>query len=101
MAAASGVGMTVATNALPIDPAVRQWLAARGRDPVIEAVSGGDDYELLFTVRPSSRGRLRTVKREIGDVPITRIGVVTKGRDTVLRGPSGDRPLPGGFEHFR
>jgi len=61
----------------------------------------GDDYELLFTSRPSQRGRLRGVRRQTGDLPITRIGVVTKGRDVLLRDDQGTREMPAGYEHFR
>ena len=60
-----------------------------------------DDYELLFTVRPSSRSRLRAVESQAGDLPITRIGIVTTGDRVVVRTPSGERELPTGFEHFR
>ncbi|MBM3779308.1 MAG: hypothetical protein FJW23_13915 [Acidimicrobiia bacterium] len=66
----------------------------------MEAVAGGDDYELLFTVPRSRQGRLRGAARHFG-VPITRIGIMTKAPDVVLRTPAGDVPLPDGFEHFR
>jgi thiamine-monophosphate kinase len=68
---------------------------------VCAALAGGDDYELLFTARPTLRGRLRAVKRQAGDLPITKIGVVTKAQQLVLRTASGDGELPAGFEHFR
>ena len=74
---------------------------AKGHDPVCAALAGGDDYELLFTARPTLRGRLRAVKRQAGDLPITKIGVVTKAQQLVLRTASGDSELPAGFEHFR
>jgi thiamine-monophosphate kinase len=99
--AASGVGMTIDAAALPIADQARRWLEAHGHDPVARAVAGGDDYELLFTLRPSWRGRLRGVQRDLPDVPITRIGVVTKERRFLIRAPEGDRPLPEGYEHFR
>lgn len=98
---ASGVGMTIDSTALPIPDEVRHWHEARGHDPVDAAVAGGDDYELLFTLRPSWRGRLRGVQRHLADLPITRIGIVTKERRFVVRTPGGDRPLPEGYEHFR
>ena len=50
VAAASGVGVRIDAEALPIDPAAREWWTSRGVDPVSAAVRGGDDYELLFAV---------------------------------------------------
>ena len=101
IAARSGVGMILDASALPIGTAARGWLEARGLDPVRAALSAGDDYELLFTVKLSHRGRLRGVRRQIRDLTLTRIGVVTKERDLLLRGETGLTPLPSGYEHFR
>jgi thiamine-monophosphate kinase len=101
IAAASGVGMTVDEAAIPLADGVAEFHRARGDDPAREALAGGDDYELLFTIRASWRGRLRAVRSEAGDLPITRIGVVTKDRQLVLRTASGERDLPAGFQHFR
>ncbi len=101
VAAASAVGMVIDATALPVDDQVRDWHRERGHDPVLAAVAGGDDYELLFTVRPAHHGRLRTVLRYIGDLAVTKIGVVTKDRQLVLRTSEGNRSLPEGFEHFR
>jgi thiamine-monophosphate kinase len=100
IAEASNVGMTIDAPALPIGDGARRWYAARGDDAIEGSLAGGDDYELLFTVRPAHRGRLRAVLKQIGNVPITRLGVVTKERRLVVRTPSGDRDLPRGFEHF-
>ncbi len=101
VAEASGVGMTIDAAALPIPAEVRESQARRGRDPLEPALSGGDDYELFFTVRPAHRGRLRMVCQQLGDLPITRIGVVTKGRDLLVRDEDRTRPLPTGYEHFK
>ena len=60
-----------------------------------------DDYELLFTVRPAQRGRLRGVRRQLGQLAMTKIGVVTKGRDVLLAEAAGTRELPQGFDHFQ
>jgi thiamine-monophosphate kinase len=100
VARASGVGIALDEEALPITDEVRRWYGAQGLDAVMEALAGGDDYELLFTVRPVHRGRLRAVARLAGDVPITRIGVVTKDRGLVLRSARGERAIPSGFQHF-
>ena len=101
IAAASGVGMTVDEAKIPLADGVAEFHGARGDDPVCAALAGGDDYELLFTIRASWRGRLRAVRRQAGDLPITRIGVVTMARRLVLRTASGERDLPAGFQHFR
>lgn len=101
VAEASGVGMVIDVGALPLDEATREWHVRSGTDPVELAVAGGDDYELLFTVRPNRARRLRGVRHQLPDVPITRIGIVTKERQLVLAGPEGRRALPSGFEHFR
>jgi thiamine-monophosphate kinase len=103
-AVASGVGMVIESAALPIDAAARAWFTANGHDPMTAGVSQGDDYELMFTVRPRLRGRLRTAATQAG-VPLSRIGVCTKGSDVVLRHVDGestiDHPMPHGFGHFR
>jgi thiamine-monophosphate kinase len=101
VAEASHVGMTIDAATLPIDAGAHWWHARSGDDPLGIAMSGGDDYELLFTVRPTQRGRLRGVLKQLGDLAVTKIGVVTKGSDLLLRDERGIRELPRGYEHFR
>lgn len=100
IAESSGVGIAIDVQALPIDEAVLGWFGQQRANPAVGAVSGGDDYELLFTVRPAQRGRLRAVRQQLGALPITRIGVVTKERKVVLRTPDGAIDAPEGFQHF-
>ena len=42
------------------------------------ALTGGDDYELLFAVPAKGGGPLRSVLRHVADPPLTKIGVFTK-----------------------
>jgi len=100
IAEASAVGMTIDAASLPLSDGVREWHASRGGDPLASAMAA-DDYELLFTVRPSQRGRLRGVTRQLGQLAMTKIGVVTKGRDVLLAEAAGTRDLPQGFDHFQ
>lgn len=100
LAAASGAGVRLDAEALPIHPGARTWFEGAGVDPVSAAVAGGEDYELAFTSPPAFRGRLRHVRRQIGGLPITAIGVVTKEREVLLRRHGKDGPLPHGYEHF-
>lgn len=65
-----------------------------------QALHGGEDYELLFTARPSTR-----TPRKIAGVEVTRIGQVTKrsaGRPTVtMVTREGRKALEAqGWEHF-
>jgi len=101
IAEASRVGIALDAAALPIADEVRRWHEGQRRDPVAAALEGGDDYELLFTSRPTNRGRLRGAQRALGTLPLTRIGIVTRERRLVVTSADGTRELPEGFRHFR
>jgi thiamine-monophosphate kinase len=101
VAAASQVGIAIDAAALPIADEVRRWHKEKNADATAAVLQGGDDYELLFTARPSRAGRLRDVKRHCGNLPITKIGEVTRDRRLTVRTPAGETLLPEGFEHFR
>ncbi len=100
IATASGVGAAVDAAAIPVDPAAVRWFERGAGDPLLQAVSGGDDYELLFAVKPRHRGRLATASRH-GHVAITRIGTCTAEPDIVLQREGRAQPLPRGYTHFR
>jgi thiamine-monophosphate kinase len=104
IAEASGVGAVIDADALPIDPGVRAWFEECGLDPVAEAMTAGDDYELLVTVPTRARRRLAAARR--CDVPLTRIGTCTDSRAAIVRIRTGSTVTeaelpPGGFDHFR
>jgi thiamine-monophosphate kinase len=101
LAHASGCGVEIEADALPIDPAARAWWEAAGDDPVLKAMSGGDDYELLFAVPRMWGGRLRHARSRVAEPALTRIGVLTKDPGVRVLTRSGTREqLPGGFEHW-
>jgi thiamine-monophosphate kinase len=100
LAAASGVGLDVESAALPLTDAMRAAGLARNLDPVCEAVAGGDDYELLFTVHPRRVARLRAVQRLIGDLRLTRIGVATRAPGVWLTRDGVREPIGPGYAHF-
>ena len=101
LAAASGCGFEIDAALLPIDRDARQWWEAAGKDPVSAALSGGDDYELLFATPRAWAGRLRHARARVADPPLTRIGVLTKDPASRVLLRNGVREeLPAGFEHF-
>ena len=101
LATASGCGVEIDAAALPIEPAARKWWEGRGVDPVTAAMTGGDDYELLFAVPRRWRGRLRHATSRVTKPGLQRIGVLTKDATARVLVRNGARePLPAGFEHF-
>ena len=101
IAEASSVGIVLDGRAVPVGPGTAQAPGRPWTDDLDRALRGGDDYELLFTVRRTHGRRLRALAGQLGDLPITRIGVVTRARDLLVHDGQGTRPLPDGHEHFR
>ncbi len=91
----SGVGADVEASLVPISVALRRF----SKDPLALALNGGEDFELLFTVRPA---KLATVRKLSSRSKLTMIGRVTTGNKIFLVGPDNKKkPLrAGGFEHF-
>ena len=71
----SHVGAEINLRALPLSPACRAYAASRKLDPLAFALSGGEDYELLFTVSPRQRPRLEQTALKQG-FPLTCIGTI-------------------------
>ncbi|HEX5965852.1 MAG TPA: thiamine-phosphate kinase, partial [Pyrinomonadaceae bacterium] len=58
LCSASGVGALIDSSLLPIDSQVTELCGRRALDPLQLALHGGEDFELLFTVKPSDVARL-------------------------------------------
>lgn len=71
LATQSGVGCTIYEDKLPIDPMTYETARELGLDPTVCALNGGEDYELLFTIKQADYERLKH------DVDITVIGHMT------------------------
>ncbi len=95
-----GLGASVALADVPLSPAV---CAALVLDPRLAeaALTGGDDYEILCAVPPSSAPAFEAAGRA-GGVALACVGVATTGEGVSLRGIDGaPLPLPrGSFQHF-
>jgi thiamine-monophosphate kinase len=55
----SGLGCELFENKIPIDPQTYERAREFGLDPTVCALSGGEDYELLFTIRPDDYEKIR------------------------------------------
>jgi thiamine-monophosphate kinase len=93
---ASEVGALIHSSQIPVDPDIGNIGA---RDALNQALHGGEDYELLFTVNPRHAAR---VGQEFGGIPITEIGEITHATDGIrLTIGDGMQPLEAhGFKHF-
>jgi len=100
IATASRLGAILEAGDVPVHPGANAWAARESVDPLAWALSGGEDYELLFAVpRRRTRSFLAAAKRW-PNLQVTRIGHLTKEPGVSLR--RGDRlePLGLGFVHF-
>lgn len=88
MSLASGVGLEVDEDAIPVDPATRLICSALGIDP-LRLVSSGC---LVVTAAP---GVDEAIRREVGrlGIPITCVGRAISGRDSFVKGHAGRRRL--------
>lgn len=97
---ASGVGAFIDANLLPVSDDVLAVGVAAGIDPLQLALSGGEDYELLFTTSSQRTGR-HTLPRS--GTSYTVIGEIVPAADGILlqRGDAPPEPLQaGGYTHF-
>lgn len=94
----SRVGAEIDAPAVPVDARLAGLPEA---ERLHLALSGGDDYELLFSAAPENRMAIAAVGARL-DVPLARIGRVVCGSEIRVRDARG-RPLPveaRGFDHF-
>ena len=72
----SQVGATIETESIPISPALNSTVS--GDEALHYMLSGGDDYELCFTIRPDDEQTVMLRAEQCG-VQITRIGTIEAG----------------------
>lgn len=96
---ASGVGALIDSSLLPVDETVIELCGRRALDPLQLALHGGEDFELLFTVKAANVAHL---PRRVDGVEIKRIGEITSASEGI-RISEGARIWelkPGGWKHF-
>ncbi len=81
--AASGTGATVEAARIPLSPAGRAAIEADG-ERMTTVLTGGDDYELLFTAPSGSAATVAGLSREL-DLPLTVIGRINEAKGDGVR----------------
>ena len=96
---ASGVGAIVEWEALPSAPELKKLHDKKQKAKII--LSGGDDYELVFTAKKKQRDAIGALAKELA-LPLTRVGAVEKGNPNLSVVDRHRKPVPvgPGFDHF-
>ena len=71
----SGVGCRVYEEKIPIDATTSMLAEEMGINPLVAALNGGEDYELMFTIKQSDYDKFISSN---GDVNIYAIGYITE-----------------------
>jgi thiamine-monophosphate kinase len=96
---ASGCGASLRAEAVPRDPLLADWPQGKA---LAAALSGGDDYELLFAWPARQRDELRPLASAL-QLPLAVIGEFTASGGVQVFDAAGSPVLPTerGFDHFR
>ena len=100
LARESGVAIDLDGEAVPLSHAARGVAAALRKDPLDWALTGGEDYELLFTAPPSKLKLLEFEFSRLTGSQLSLIGRVKKGKGVRIHRKGKWRALPdSGYEH--
>jgi thiamine-monophosphate kinase len=101
LVAASGLAAAVELARIPLSPAGQAALAVGLGHGWRTAVSGGDDYEILFTAPPGAAAAISAISAQL-KLKISRIGCITEGMGVVLLDGEGREMSVehAGYRHF-
>ncbi len=93
----SDTGAVLFSDKIPFSNALLKSADRLDKPPLHYALSGGEDYELLFTAPPAKMKRLALL-----NIPATEIGTITGERELfIVNAKGGKKPLkPTGHDHF-
>jgi thiamine-monophosphate kinase len=97
----SGVGAALDLSRIPLAPALEDLAKVLPVEPLTLAMEGGEDYELLATLRPVAvEGAVAALEERF--TPLSTIGEITAAPGIVSVEPDGlRRPVrAGGWDHF-
>jgi thiamine-monophosphate kinase len=92
--------MRLEATAAPLSDLAQRWLAGAGQARRVELLSGGDDYQILFTAPPRGRAEIEGSGEGLG-IRVTRIGRVEAGAGVQLFDEAGAEiaVLATGYRH--
>jgi thiamine-monophosphate kinase len=95
---ASNVGFVI--DRLPLADEVKKFAEMNGLDPLELALYGGEEYELVLTIKPGLFGKAKEAVEEVGG-ELWPIGETTAERRILLNADGKKRVIePRGYEHF-
>ena len=97
----SGAGARLELDKIPRSDFLRSHTAATS-DPFSLSLSGGEDYELLFTAPPTAAAAIQSLLAALG-TPVTLIGEITSspGIRTISVDGNDYQPRKNGYNHFQ
>jgi thiamine-monophosphate kinase len=102
IARASGVGLEIDLERLPVSAPAQEWLAGRAdwSAALVQLATAGDDYEIVCTAESAAVAPLRRQAAEAG-TPLTPIGRVVEGEGVRVLELGVAVPVPrAGYRHF-
>jgi thiamine-monophosphate kinase len=100
VATASGVGIRIELERLPIAPGVAQIATAAGLDPLDLAAAAGEDYELLAAV-PAKRLDNATDAAAGTGLELSSLGSIERQGNVILMDRNGHERSASGFDQLR
>ncbi|MFM7083709.1 MAG: thiamine-phosphate kinase [Hyphomicrobium sp.] len=100
LSSASKCGAVIEIASLPLSPVVKKILK-KDRELIALILTGGDDYEILFSVPDDKIGEVTRLSQSLG-VRITKIGSLTKSPKIIVQDEK-DNPMQVekfGWDHF-
>ena len=96
---ASGLGARVSAASIPLSGFAAGYVPAKS-DLFFRLITGGDDYQIIFTADADLRQCISNLSAELG-TSITRIGVIEEGMGVVLADADGKtlQMETGGYKH--
>lgn len=98
----SKVGAVINAQRIPVSLAARKNAVKCGKKPIECALTDGEDFELLFTVRKKAAKMLEIKWKQKFNLKLTEIGEITKRNELKLKDKSGrlERLNAHGYDHF-